>query len=112
MQLNQEELFEALVLLAQKIEECGASPELTDAVILASDLSASVGNRFNRSDPDRAKMVRAKLKPQPDAEAARQALNVAREALKPVIEYVQTLKNRVPIEIVVSALQVKQALDA
>ena len=103
MQLNQEELFEALSLLCQKIEACGASPALTDAVILASDISAAVGNKWNPSQTQRAEMVRTKLKPKPDVTAAR-------KALKPVVEYVQTLKNRVPIEVVASALQVREAL--
>lgn len=63
MQLNQEELYEALGLLIQKIEACGASVQLTDAVILASDISAAVGNKWNRPQAERAAMVRAKLKP-------------------------------------------------
>ena len=48
MKLNQEELWAALGHLCRKIEACGASPELTAAVTLASDIRWSVGSKDNR----------------------------------------------------------------
>lgn len=61
MLLIQEEIFEALGIAIDKIESAGASPQLTDAVILVSDLRAAIGNQFNPAQSERAKMVRAKL---------------------------------------------------
>jgi len=61
-QLTQNETYEALAMLMEKIEAAGASPELTDAVVIASDLRASIGNRWNPSSPERAKLIRDKMK--------------------------------------------------
>ena len=63
-QLTQDETYEALGLVMEKIEASGASPELTDAVVIASDLRASIGNKWNPSSPERAKLVRDKMKVQ------------------------------------------------
>ena len=41
------EIYAALGLIAAKIEQCGASRELTDAVCAVSDLRAAVGNEYN-----------------------------------------------------------------
>lgn len=43
-------IYSALSKLCEKIELCGASPELTDAVSLCSDLQMAVGNKFNPPD--------------------------------------------------------------
>ena len=43
----QELIYSALRMLGHKIEACGASPELTDAVSLCSDLSSAIGNKYN-----------------------------------------------------------------
>jgi hypothetical protein len=52
----------ALYLLCQRIEKCGASPELTNAVSLASDLMRAVGNDDNPADPYAADRVREAVK--------------------------------------------------
>ncbi len=48
--IDQNTLYEALGEIVNRIEACGASPELTDAVSLASDLRQAVGNDFNPAD--------------------------------------------------------------
>ena len=56
--LTQDELHAALGALINRIEACGASPELTAAVCLASDIRQAVGNEFNPPNEyaaDRAK---------------------------------------------------------
>jgi hypothetical protein len=58
MQLNQEELHEGLFKLVQLIEECGGSPALTNAVVLASDLRQAVGNQYNPPNPYAGDRVR------------------------------------------------------
>ena len=45
--IDQEVLYKALGEIVDRIEKCGASPELTDAVSLTSDLRSAVGNEFN-----------------------------------------------------------------
>ena len=40
-------IYATLSKLMGKIEVCGASPELTDAVSLCSDLQQAVGNKYN-----------------------------------------------------------------
>lgn len=40
-------LHDALYEICQRIEKCGASVELTNAVMLASDLLQAIGNRHN-----------------------------------------------------------------
>lgn len=59
--LDQEELFAALGLLLTKIEMCGASTQLTDAVCLCSDIRQSVGNRWNAPNQHAAERVRGHL---------------------------------------------------
>lgn len=104
MELTQEEIYEALGLAMQKIEAAGASVALTDAVVIVGNIRSAVGNRWNRPSADYARMVREKLSPRPDVDAAK-------KALKPVIDYVQSVKSHVPIDVVVHALQVREALD-
>ncbi|MCK4870776.1 MAG: hypothetical protein KAS93_06675 [Gammaproteobacteria bacterium] len=48
--MEQELLYAALGEIVDRIEGCGASPELTHAVSFASDLRRSVGNRYNPKD--------------------------------------------------------------
>jgi hypothetical protein len=49
--INQELLYKTLREIGRRIEACGASPELTHAVCLTSDLSSAVGNKENPADP-------------------------------------------------------------
>lgn len=49
--INQELLFKALREIGDRIEACGASPELTHAVSLTSDLRQAVGNQHNPASP-------------------------------------------------------------
>lgn len=51
----------ALRELVNRIEKCGASPELTHAVTLCSDLMMAVGNRWNPRDKYAAQRVRDEL---------------------------------------------------
>lgn len=51
----------ALSELISRIERCGASPELTQAVTLCSDLMLSVGNRWNPPDKYAQQRVRVEL---------------------------------------------------
>lgn len=44
---EQEFIYAALLELGDRIEKCGASVELTNAVTLCSDLRQAVGNRLN-----------------------------------------------------------------
>ncbi len=48
--LSQNELFAALGKLIERIEECGASPALTKAVDLTSDIRQAVGDDWNPSN--------------------------------------------------------------
>jgi hypothetical protein len=52
-----EVLFAALGQVVNRIEACGASPELTSAVCLASDLRQAVGNQYNKPNPFALKRV-------------------------------------------------------
>lgn len=49
--LDSELIYEVLDNAIEKVESCGASPELTDVVSLLSDLRRCVGNKYNRPDP-------------------------------------------------------------
>jgi hypothetical protein len=49
--IDQEFLFAALSEIIARIERCGASPELTHAVSLASDLLLAIGNQWNPPSP-------------------------------------------------------------
>ncbi|HEY9462835.1 MAG TPA: hypothetical protein VIR54_07080 [Vicinamibacterales bacterium] len=55
-------LFAALRLVIQRIEECGASPELTRASSVACDLLYAVGNQFNPPRSDARERVEAALR--------------------------------------------------
>ena len=48
--IGQETLYKALGELVDRIEVCGASVELTNAVILASDLRRAIGNEYKRME--------------------------------------------------------------
>ena len=53
-------LHAALWEIVRRIENCGASPALTHAVVLASDLMGAVGNQFNKPRAeDLARVVEA-----------------------------------------------------
>jgi len=47
MTLKPHEIYAALSALVFRIEQCGGSPELTSASMLANDLRQAVGNRWN-----------------------------------------------------------------
>ena len=49
--IGQELLYKTLGEIVNRIEACGASAELTHAVVLASDLSQAVGNQYNPANP-------------------------------------------------------------
>lgn len=51
----------ALRELCARIEKCGASPELTNAVTLCSDLCSAIGNEWNQRDRQAEDRVRAEL---------------------------------------------------
>lgn len=59
--LSREEIYEALGELINRIEACGASPQLTNAVVLASDIKQSIGNRYNTPNEFAANCVRQAL---------------------------------------------------
>jgi len=54
-------MWPALRELCLRIEACGASEPLTQAVILASDLLSATGNRWNPRDKYAEQRVRAAL---------------------------------------------------
>lgn len=54
-------VYSGLRLLVDRIERCGASVELTQAVILCSDLASAVGNQYNKRDEYAQKRVRDAL---------------------------------------------------
>ena len=56
--LSREELYAAVREIAARIEKCGASPELTHAVTLCSDLASAIGNQWNNPDDSAADRVR------------------------------------------------------
>lgn len=45
--IDQEFLFKVLEEITNRIEKCGASIELTNAVSLVSDLRQAIGNKYN-----------------------------------------------------------------
>lgn len=49
--------YMALRELARRIERCGASIELTDAVSLCCDLASAIGNRWNPRNKDALRRV-------------------------------------------------------
>lgn len=53
--------YPALRELCLRIEKCGASVELTNAVTLCSDLASAIGNNWNPRDKNREQMVRNAL---------------------------------------------------
>lgn len=57
MKLQPHELFAALHKLVDKIEACGASTELTDAVVFATDIMSATGNEHNPANEFAAKRV-------------------------------------------------------
>lgn len=57
MKLKPHEIHAALRVLVARIEDCGASPELTAAATLANDLRQAVGYRSNPANPYAASRV-------------------------------------------------------
>jgi len=49
--IDQDTLHKAMSEIVDRIEKCGASLELTDAVSFASDLQQAIGNQYNKADP-------------------------------------------------------------
>jgi len=49
--IDQELLYRTLSEIVDRIEACGASPELTHAVSLTSNLRQAVGNKHNPANP-------------------------------------------------------------
>lgn len=50
-ELKQEFIYKVLGEIMGRIEACGASPELTHAVTLTSDLRSALGNQENPANP-------------------------------------------------------------
>lgn len=61
MYLNQQELYHALHIAIEKIETCGASPALTDAVIWVAEIKSAVGNKWNIPQEYAAERVKKEL---------------------------------------------------
>lgn len=59
--LSQAELYAAIGKLMERIEACGASTELTNAVTLASDIRQAVGNQWNKANEFAADRVRENI---------------------------------------------------
>lgn len=49
--VERELIYKALGEIVNRIEVCGSSTKLTQAVILAGDLRRAIGNKHNASDP-------------------------------------------------------------
>lgn len=49
-EMDSELLFSALTEICNRIEACGASPELTSAVVITSDTRQAIGNKYNAPD--------------------------------------------------------------
>lgn len=58
-QLLSDEIHAAVMEIVDRIERCGASPELTHAVTMASTLAQAIGNRWNPPNKCAAERVRA-----------------------------------------------------
>jgi hypothetical protein len=58
---DEEFLFMALGEIVDRIERCGASTELTNAVSLASDLRQAIGNQWNPANAYALERVKAAL---------------------------------------------------
>lgn len=56
--LNQEEIYAGLTKLIRYIEQCGASTELTNAVVFASEIKQAVGNQWNKPNEMAAQHVK------------------------------------------------------
>lgn len=59
--LDQEFLYKALIEICYRIERCGASPELTHAVSMVSDLIQAIGNKWNPSNNYALERVKSEL---------------------------------------------------
>lgn len=57
-ELVQEELYTLISVTIEKIEASGASVPLTNAVVLVSDISSAIGNKWNPPQPYRADAIR------------------------------------------------------
>jgi hypothetical protein len=62
MIIDQELIFATLYEICQRIEICGASLELTNAVSLTGDLMSAVGNKSNTPDSYALKRVQEAIK--------------------------------------------------
>jgi hypothetical protein len=61
--LDQEELFQSLGKLIERIEACGGSTALTHAVMLAADIRHAIGNQWNPANEYAAQRVREIIQP-------------------------------------------------
>lgn len=48
--IKRKNIYKALEEISARIEVCGASPELTHAISLVTDLRCAIGNEFNTPD--------------------------------------------------------------
>lgn len=60
--LSPQEFYDAMQELTDRIEACGASPALTHAVTLSSDIARAAGDVHNPHDPYAADRVRTALR--------------------------------------------------
>ena len=60
--ITYEEIYAALSALCARIEACGASIALTNAVILCSDIKQAVGNEWNAPDAYATDRIRKDLR--------------------------------------------------
>ncbi len=49
--IDKDLIYKAIGEIVDRIEDCGASPELTHAVTMAGDLRRAIGNEYNPADP-------------------------------------------------------------
>lgn len=61
MNIRQDFIYKALGEIINRIEACGASTELTNAVSLAADLKQSIGNKFNPANTYAFERVKKQL---------------------------------------------------
>ncbi|MFA5920088.1 MAG: hypothetical protein WC856_02205 [Methylococcaceae bacterium] len=64
--IDQDFLFRVLGEIIFRIERCGASPELTYAVSLASDLRQAIGNQWNQANVYAFERVKSEFSVYPD----------------------------------------------
>lgn len=96
LNLYRHPLFIQIYELTQQIEKCGASPELTEAVIKASALNESVAKLIDERD----KLLRSFDEVQQDLTATDMSLSKAKQDLNSCRDTLESLVN-----------QAKQTLD-